>query len=448
LDRNPTTEELKLAEVKAQSERLGKLSLLRHKLSQKAKAEPKFRFYALYDRIYRQDVLWAAWQKVKANGGAAGPDGVSIEMIEKAEGGAEQLIESLHQELRTKSYKPKAVRRVYIDKPDGRKRPLGIPTVSDRVVQTACLLILEPIFEADFEPCSYGFRPERNAHQALEEIRGHIRAGYQAVYDADLKSYFDSIPHERLMACIRMRVVDRSVLKLIGMWLKAAVVEGGRGSGDMGRRSRKGTPQGGVISPLLSNLYLHWFDEVFHRAMGPAHWAEAKLVRYADDFVVLAHHQSKKLQGWIESKLEGWMGLEINRHKTRMIELKREGEKLDFLGYTFRYDRDLRGRPQRYLNVTISKKALSKERQRLRELIRKERCFMPLPHLIEELNQHLRGWANYFRYGYPRQGFREINVYVRERLTRHVRRRSQRPFRPSPGVSYYEHLSRMGLVYL
>jgi RNA-directed DNA polymerase len=452
LDESPTTEELKLAEAKAEGERAGKLSLLRHKLSQKAKAEPEFRFYALYDRIYRKDVLWAAWEKVKANGGKAGLDGVSIAAIEKAAGGAERLVDRLHQELRTKTYKPKAVRRVYIDKPDGRKRPLGIPTVGDRVVQTACLLIVEPIFEADFEDCSYGFRPGRNAHQALEEIRGHIRAGYQAVYDADLKSYFDSIPHERLMACIRMRVVDRSVLRLIGMWLKAPVVEAveGRGGGgeSTGKRNRKGTPQGGVISPLLSNLYLHWFDKVFYRASGPAYWARAKLVRYADDFVVLARYQEKQLQGWIESKLEDWMGLEINRDKTRVIHLGRQGENLDFLGYTFRYDRDRKGRQQRYLNVTISKKALRRERRRLCEMISKERCSMPLPELIEEVNGHLRGWANYFSYGYPRQGFREINAYVRQRLTQHVRRRSQRPFRPPEGISYYEHFNRMGLLYL
>jgi RNA-directed DNA polymerase len=396
-------------------------------------------------------VLWAAWGKVRAKGGAAGVDGVSIEAIEKASGGAEAFVERIHQELVTKTYRPKAVRRVYIEKAGGGKRPLGIPTVADRVVQTACLLILEPIFEADFEPCSYGFRPERSARQALEEIRWLIGLGYQAVYDADLKGYFDSISHERLMACVRMRVADRSVVKLISMWLKVAVVEGGKGGGGgglLGKRNRQGTPQGGVISPLLSNLYLHWFDKVFHRTGGPAHWANAKLIRYADDFVVLAHYQGEKLSGWIESKIEGWMGLEINRDKTRVIDLRQPGEKLHFLGYMFRYDRDLTGKRQLYLNVTVSEKALKRERQKLYGMISSEVCFKPLPQLIEELNRHLKGWANYFSYGYPRKGFRQINCYVRQRLTQHVQRRSQRPFRPAKGVSYHEHFKRMGLVYL
>ena len=450
MDENPTTEELRLCEAKSRAKRSEKLSLLRHKLNQKAKAEPKFRFYALYDRIYRQDVLWAAWEKVRANGGEAGLDGVSIEAIEKDAAGPQELVNTVHQELRTKTYKPKAVRRVYIDKPDGSKRPLGIPTIRDRVVQTACLLILEPIFEADFENCSYGYRPERNAHQALEEIPSHLRAGYQAVYDADLKGYFDSIPHERLMACLRMRRADRAVLKLIKMWLTAPVVEQKRGGGGEIKvtRNRQGTPQGGVVSPLLANVYLHWFDKVFHRPSGPAHWANAKLVRFADDFVVLARYQGERLHVWIESKLEDWMGLRINRDKTRVIDLKQQGKRLNFLGYMFRYDRDLKGNNYRYLNVTISEKALKRERQRLRELINVKRCFVPLPKLIEELNCHLRGWANYFSYGYPRKGFRKVNAYVRERLTQHVRRRSQRPFRPPQGVSYHEHFDRMGLLYL
>ena len=453
MDESPTTEELKPTGAASQDDvrwkETGKVSQLRHKLSEKAKAEPKFRFYALYDRVYRRDVLWAGWQRVRANGGGPGVDGVSIEAMEKTAGGAERMVEALHEELRTKSYQPRAVKRAYIEKPDGRKRPLGIPVIRDRVVQAACLLVLEPIFEADFEECSYGFRPGRNAHQALAEIRGHLKRGYQAVYDADLKGYFDSISHQKLMACVRMRVADRSVLHLIGMGLKAPVVgprRGGRG-GQWGKRSRQGTPQGGVISPLLSNLYLHWFDKMFHRQDGPAQWAKAKLVRYADDFVVLARYQGKELVEWIESKIEGWLGLEINRDKTRLVELK-AGEELNFLGYVFRYDRDINGGRHRYLNVTISKKSLKRERERLRGRTCYKEGFKPWAELIGELNEHLSGWANYFRYGFPRQGFRQINWYVRERLTRHVRRRSQRPFRPPEGVSYYEQFKRMGLRYL
>ncbi len=423
----PTTEQWELIEglnnQAIRDEFSDKLSLLRQKLGQKAKQEPKFRFYVLYDRIFRRDVLEAAWKRVRANKGAPGVDGVKIEQIEASEAGVKGL--------------------------NGKLRPLGIPTVRDRVVQMATLLILEPIFEEDFEDCSYGFRPGRSAHQALEEIRGHLKAGYQAVYDADLKGYFDSIPHDRLLACVRMRVVDRSVLKLIRMWLQSPVVE--PASEDQpGSRSRplKGTPQGGVISPLLSNLYLHWFDELFHRDSGPAQWAGARLVRYADDFVVLARYQGDRLTGWIESKLEGWLGLEINREKTRVVNLKEEGASLDFLGFTFRYYEDLQGRGWRYLNVSPSEKALKREREKLHAMTDHRQCFKPIPELIEGLNRHLKGWKNYFDFGYPRVAFGEINAYVRDRVTQHLKRRSQRPFRPPEGVSYYEQIQRFGLVRL
>lgn len=438
-----------MVEVKTDPGMPKKLAAWRQKLSDKAKQEKNFRFYSLYSLVCHPDTLVWAWTLMRRNNGAPGVDGVSFNQIEQREGGVERFLHELEEELKSKTYKADCVRRVYIEKPNGKLRPLGIPTIKDRVAQMAVKLIIEPIFEVDFTECSHGYRPERCAQDAIKVIEKCLKAGKNDVYDADLSGYFDTIPHDKLMACVRERIVDGSVLRLIMQWLKAPVLEPSKegGKSPKVKRNDKGTPQGGVISPLLANIYLHWFEIVLLRKLKRDR-TDAGLVRYADDFVILSGEITDELKEFIRATLEDWMGLTINREKTSCKFLLDESERLDFLGYSFRYDKDLRGRPWKYLNVFPSPKSLQRERTELKRRTGKKQCFKPIPKLIDELNRHLRGWSNYYGYGYPRKAFRDMNSYTRERLTKHLQRRSQRAYKVPEGKTYYQHINELGLIYL
>jgi RNA-directed DNA polymerase len=413
---------------------------LRAKLGQKAKLEPNFRFYTLYHHICKEDVLYTAWLKVERNGGSAGIDGVSIHEIKSK--GVTNFLKEIQEELKSKTYHPKPVKRVFIPKSDGKLRPLGIPTVKDRVVQAAVLLILEPIFEEDFLDCSFGFRPKRSAHQAIDSIKQSISSGKLEVYDADLKAYFDTIPHDKLKKALEMRIADRQILKLIDKWLKAPVWEPGKPM----KTNDKGTPQGGIISPLLANLYMHWFDKLFHRTTGPGSWAKATLVRYADDFVIMAKYLTKRIVRWVEDTLENRFDLIVNQEKTKIVNLKKPTAKIEFLGFQLRKVAVRHREHQSMCLINPSEKSLKEATERVSEITNSANGFKPIQKIVKELNLFLTGWGNYFKIGHPGQSFNKLNGHILRRIYRFLQRRSQKGFKkPDKNQTWYKYIRELGV---
>ena len=394
---------------------------LQEKLYQKAKQERGYKFYVLYDKMFIPYMLREAWKTVKGNGGTSGVDGITIADVEKY--GVEKYLKELGEDLRKKTYKPQAVRRVMIPKANGGERPLGIPTVRDRVAQTVCKMILEPIFEADFEESSYGFRPGRSSKGAITAIKENLKQDKTAVYDADLSKYFDTIPHDKLQLALKERISDPRLLKLITKWLKAPVYEGGQYKS--GTKNRTGTPQGGVISPLLANVYLHLIDRIVNNARSLFRKNGVRIVRYADDFVLMGKTIPEEVIEKLKTLLNR-MGLKLNESKTRQIEAKEES--FNFLGFTIRYDKDIRGRGTRYWNIMPSKESEQKIRDKVKGFL-KTHGHSKAKEVAEGINTIVRGWLNYYEIkgvSYPAMSKRRLRFYLSNRLYRYYKRKSQR----------------------
>ena len=414
---------------------------LQEKLYQKAKQEREYKFYVLYDKMFIPYILREAWKAVKSNQGSPGVDGLTIAEIEKY--GVEQYLKELGEELRRQTYQPQAVKRVMIDKDNGGKRPLGIPTVRDRIAQTVCKMILEPIFEADFEESSFGFRPNRSTQDAITAIKENLKQGNTEVYDADLSRYFDTIPHDKLLITLKSRIADPRILKLIIKWLKVSVYEDGQYKS--GKKIHIGTPQGGVISPLLANIYFHLIDRIINNPTSLFSKHGVHIIRYADDFVLM----SKSLPAIITDKLKellNRMGLSLNENKTRQINAREVS--FNFLGFTIRYDKDLRGRNTRYWNITPSKKSELKVREKVRDFL-KTHGHYKAQDVVKELNPILRGWLNNFDIkgvSYPAMSKRKLRFYLFNSIHRYYIRKSQRKCRLYGQDAFVVLVNQYGLI--